>query len=670
MPLVLALEPDQRQAAIIKRLIQQVKADLVLVDSRDAAVSALAAGVPDVVLLTALLSPRDEEELVRQVRSLTAAEHLQIHTIPQLASSGSEQDPRQDGTGQGLLRRFRKKKEAEPIQGCDPDLFAAEVRAFLERAAELKSEATAHPVARPQRAQSIQATPVAPEEAETASTDPSSAWSSPFEWRHAEAPQPQAAPPAEPQPARREGLVSTLPLAVVAEEEDQRRAADVAARSERQKADVENEEAEAAPARAREAADKERAEADAARERERVQRKAEAAANAERERLRLEAEAATKAERERLQKEAEAAVKAERERLRLKAEAAAKAEHERLRKEAEAAANAERERLQKEAEAAIKAERERLRLKAEAEAKVQAKAAAKVRAEAEAALRAERERLRVEAEAAAKAERERLRLEAEAAAKAERERLRLKAEAAAKAERERLRLEAEAAAKAERERLRLGAEAAAKAELERLFLEAEAAARAERERLRVEAESAAKAERERLRLEADARAQAEAAAKARAQAEKALRAEHQRLRLEAEAAARAEQERLKAEAAAQAERERARLDAAAAAAAVDDVFAAFREEADTERGVFMHMPIALWARREAAAPRPEAVTDRELHDLLARFALPTEVANVAYASGCHIRRVRVPAPSGAARQRAAHPVILSRRALEDMRGAR
>src|SRR5512147_1026634 len=130
MPLVLALEPDLRQAAIIKRVIhQQVKADLVLVDSRDAAMAALASGVPDVVLLTALLSPRDEEELITHLRSLDGAEHLQTHTIPQLAQRSGELEP--DAPSQGLLKRFRKKKEVEIIPGCDPDLFATEVRAFL-----------------------------------------------------------------------------------------------------------------------------------------------------------------------------------------------------------------------------------------------------------------------------------------------------------------------------------------------------------------------------------------------------------------------------------------------------------------------------------------------------------------------------------------------------------
>src|SRR5512141_3078942 len=103
MPLVLALEPDLRQAAIIKRVIQQkVRADLVLIDSREAAIAALGSAVPDVVLLTALLSPRDEDELITYLRSIDGADHLQTHTIPQLASKGS--DVEAPAEGQGLLK--------------------------------------------------------------------------------------------------------------------------------------------------------------------------------------------------------------------------------------------------------------------------------------------------------------------------------------------------------------------------------------------------------------------------------------------------------------------------------------------------------------------------------------------------------------------------------------
>ena len=139
MALVLAVEPDHKQAAILTRVIQErIRAELVVVDSRDAAVAALAARVPDVVLLTALLSPRDEDEMVAHLRTLAGADHVQTHTIPQLASPG-EPASAPAGSG-GLLAKFRRKKgTAEPITGCDPKMFADEVGTFLTRAAELKA---------------------------------------------------------------------------------------------------------------------------------------------------------------------------------------------------------------------------------------------------------------------------------------------------------------------------------------------------------------------------------------------------------------------------------------------------------------------------------------------------------------------------------------------------
>ena len=117
MPLVLAIEPDLKQAAILKRIVrEQVRADLVLVESREAAISAIDAQLPDVILVTALLSPRDEEELIAHLRPLTGAEHLQTHTIPQLASGRVQEAP-----GGGLFGKFRKKKDAEaPLEGFDP----------------------------------------------------------------------------------------------------------------------------------------------------------------------------------------------------------------------------------------------------------------------------------------------------------------------------------------------------------------------------------------------------------------------------------------------------------------------------------------------------------------------------------------------------------------------
>ena len=109
MALVLAIEPDVRQAEILKYIVRElVRAELILVETRDEAVAAIDQQLPDVILLTALLSPRDEDELVSHLRRLGAAEHLQTHTIPLLGSRPSEQSAKSGG----LLGKFRKKKDA------------------------------------------------------------------------------------------------------------------------------------------------------------------------------------------------------------------------------------------------------------------------------------------------------------------------------------------------------------------------------------------------------------------------------------------------------------------------------------------------------------------------------------------------------------------------------
>lgn len=141
MPLVLAIEPDLRQAAVLKRVVRETTgADVAVVDSRDAAVDAIARAMPDVLLLSALLSPRDEDDLVQHLRTLSGAEHLQTHTIPQLASSLEGPDAR-GGAVRGLFKAFRRKKTTPAVSaGCDPAAFAEQVRTFIEQAAQRREE--------------------------------------------------------------------------------------------------------------------------------------------------------------------------------------------------------------------------------------------------------------------------------------------------------------------------------------------------------------------------------------------------------------------------------------------------------------------------------------------------------------------------------------------------
>jgi hypothetical protein len=182
--LVLAIEPDLRQAEILTRIVREkVKADVVIVDSRDAAMEAMRSAVPDVMLLSALLSPRDEDELVAHLRTLDAAAHLQTHTIPQLASAGSAGEA---GPARGLLKAFRRKKDTQPaVAGCDPELFAEEIRAFLQQAEEKRREHAEELKYRPASTPKPSAAPQSKSAGDAEQMPPSAtaSWDSPFEWR-------------------------------------------------------------------------------------------------------------------------------------------------------------------------------------------------------------------------------------------------------------------------------------------------------------------------------------------------------------------------------------------------------------------------------------------------------------------------------------------------------
>ena len=215
LPLVLAIEPDTRQAAIVKRVLKErVQAELVVVDSRDAAFDAIRTAIPDVVLVSMLLSPRDEDDLIQHLRTLEGAAHLQTHTIPQLASTLGRED--EDG-GRGLFSAFRRKKQtkqaASAPAGCDPEMFADEIRLYLQRAEEKKRDAaesgTISPM--PGLARRQADAPAAAAE-DTSESTAGSSWSSPFEWRptadRSVAPPPSIQEPVSAEPVSTESVIA------------------------------------------------------------------------------------------------------------------------------------------------------------------------------------------------------------------------------------------------------------------------------------------------------------------------------------------------------------------------------------------------------------------------------------------------------------------------------
>jgi hypothetical protein len=129
MSLILAIEPNKNQAQQLGALVRaHLKAELVTAPTAAAALSALGDRIPDVVLTPALFGLRDEEALTERLRQLGSdASHVQTLAIPILAAGSSR------GTNASLLGRRKDKGDAEV--GCDPAVFAEQIRIYLQRAA-------------------------------------------------------------------------------------------------------------------------------------------------------------------------------------------------------------------------------------------------------------------------------------------------------------------------------------------------------------------------------------------------------------------------------------------------------------------------------------------------------------------------------------------------------
>src|ERR1700733_14458484 len=132
MPIILAIEPDRRQAAHLAGVVRhRVAAELIIADTTEGALDAIGNRVPDLVLVPALLSPQDDAALAAALRVIAAAAHVRTLTIPVLGNSASHH--RNEGR-LGKWRRGRADSSPAP-DGCDPAIFAEQISAYLREAA-------------------------------------------------------------------------------------------------------------------------------------------------------------------------------------------------------------------------------------------------------------------------------------------------------------------------------------------------------------------------------------------------------------------------------------------------------------------------------------------------------------------------------------------------------
>jgi CheY-like chemotaxis protein len=135
-PLILAIEPDRRQASCLSSVARRISAELQLVQSVAEALTALRGPLPHLILTPTLLPCRDDTMLTERLRELgDAATHIQRLTTPLFEAEA----PRR---GRVLPKLRRGKAPATGAVGCKAETFAEQLAIYLEGAV------AAHPARR------------------------------------------------------------------------------------------------------------------------------------------------------------------------------------------------------------------------------------------------------------------------------------------------------------------------------------------------------------------------------------------------------------------------------------------------------------------------------------------------------------------------------------------
>jgi CheY-like chemotaxis protein len=94
MTRILAIEPDLQRGTLLRRLLRDaVRADVTVVPSTKAALAALSAQAPDLILTSSLMAPQDDRDLVTHLRETPALRHLPVLTMPPVAEPPAPKKP-------------------------------------------------------------------------------------------------------------------------------------------------------------------------------------------------------------------------------------------------------------------------------------------------------------------------------------------------------------------------------------------------------------------------------------------------------------------------------------------------------------------------------------------------------------------------------------------------
>ena len=149
---VLAIETDAARTSALRHVFDSyVTADLVIVSSLTEALASIARRIPDLVLTSAFLPPREEAAITAQLKELPGTRHLQIVTIPYFIQ---QEVP----SGARNVLRFWNRRRSLIDPFCELETVARQINEYLAQARLMRmagsaerDDAPIHPIVVPIR---------------------------------------------------------------------------------------------------------------------------------------------------------------------------------------------------------------------------------------------------------------------------------------------------------------------------------------------------------------------------------------------------------------------------------------------------------------------------------------------------------------------------------------
>lgn len=136
MSWILVVRPGPAQADLLQNALRtRISDEIVVVGSVDDGLTSIEQSIPDVILLPTMI-PAVEDYLVAYLATIPGARHVQILGIPRFEPPTAPIQP--PSRSPLLWKRWQPSPPIAP-SGCDPDVFAGDVVAYLTRARELKA---------------------------------------------------------------------------------------------------------------------------------------------------------------------------------------------------------------------------------------------------------------------------------------------------------------------------------------------------------------------------------------------------------------------------------------------------------------------------------------------------------------------------------------------------